>query len=149
MPRNAKPGATAAPGANGERPNETASAPRRRMRPSVVIVTVVLLVVGAIGLAAARQAQSEPGALFTTEQGFGMVLGTAEPRAKTTQPIVLQEGGDVQHELSHILGPLRGAKGLARGVVMRDGSAVEVTYDPDLVTEEQIIVSLRDAGYVQ
>ena len=49
-----------------------------------MIVAVVLLVVGGIGIAAAIQAQSQPGALFETEAGYGMILGTAKPSATLT-----------------------------------------------------------------
>ena len=138
-----------APRSGAVPPGDSATPTKRRLKPPVVIFVVVLAIVGTIGIAAARQAQKEPGALFSTEQGFGMILGTAEPKAVLTQAIVLQEGGDVEHEVSHILGSLKGVQGLSRGVVMTDGSAVEVTYDPELVTEEQIIGSLRSTGYAQ
>ena len=138
-----------APRSGAVPPGDSATPTKRRLKPPVVIFVVVLAIVGTIGIAAARQAQKEPGALFTTERGFGMILGPAEPKAELTQPIVLQEGGDVKHELSHILGPLRGYDALARGLVMRDGSAVVVTYDPDRIVEAEIIQLLRETGYVK
>ncbi len=78
-----------------------------------------------------------------------MVLGTAEAKATVVTPIALREGGDAEHEMSHIFEPLKGADGLARGLVMRDGSAVEITYDPALISEEQIVSALRSTGYAQ
>ena len=47
---------------------------------------------------------------------------------------------------SHILEPLKGGKGLAKGVVLRDGSAVVITYDPDLVWEQAIVTNLTRPG---
>lgn len=152
MPKNAAPSGSSASDESAKNPtsgSETAAPSRRRVSPALVIVALVLLVVGGFGIMAAIQAEDQPGALFETNEGFGMILGTADPVATLTQPIVLQEGGDVEHEVGHILESLKGARGVARGVVLRDGSAVVITYDPDLQSEEVIVNALREAGYVQ
>lgn len=116
-----------------------------KLRPPHILFGVAVAVV--VAFAALTLGGEQPGSIVRKDGLVTMIIGEASPDASVTYDITLQEGGDADHESSHIFDLLQ--FGGIRSATL-DTSAVTLTveYDSSRIAEQAIRQPLAQAGYV-
>ncbi len=115
-----------------------------RVRPWYLVVAAVAVV---IVMTALVTGGTQPGSIKTDGNIITMTVSRIDPTASAMFDITLQEGGDAEHESTHVFQSLENP---AIATLALDTTALTLTvaYDASVITEDQLRQHLVQSGYV-
>lgn len=131
--------------ANAHVAESSAGSRRSRRTKLVPLAVIAIILVGAFAI------MSKPtfGSRTMGDSWVKVVVGESSDAQETRLPITLQEGGDPAHEVDHVIEPLKEAEGLSTATLdWSSGVFLTVTFDPEVITSQEIANLLRQSGYL-
>lgn len=116
------------------------------MKPQYRVMLIVAVLFG-VALFYMSAANGDVGSVRRTDAGITHVYSKVSGDQSLSVPIRLQEGGDVEHESTHVFDTLNGMIGVESATLGLDGSSIEVKYLSSEASEERIRDAFVSAGY--
>lgn len=116
-----------------------------KLRPPHVLF--LLAIVTVVAVTAFTLGGEQPGSIIRKDGLVTMIIAEANPDASVTYDITLQEGGDADHESSHIFDLLQ-FQGIRSVTLDTQSVTLTVEYDSTRIDEQAIRQPLAQAGYV-
>lgn len=117
-----------------------------KLRPWHLLIAFALV---AIAMTALVTGGSQPGSVATEGDTITKTVSRAEPNATVVFDLTLLEGGDAEHESTHIFQSLETAPGVATLVVDTRALTLTVAYDAAAVSEDALRQQLAATGYLK
>lgn len=117
-----------------------------KLRPWHLLIAFTLV---AIAMTALVTGGSQPGSLATEGDTITKTVSRTEPNATVVFDIKLLEGGDAEHESTHIFQSFESAPGVATLAVDTRALTLTVAYDASIVSEDSLRQQLAASGYLK
>jgi copper chaperone CopZ len=120
------------------------------MRPTPKLLLLVIAFVVVIGAFVATQTmmRGTPGSVTREGAVITRVMTTAEADATADYPMRLLEGGDADHESTHIFDSLANVPGIETAALDVERLVLTVAYDSTVITPALIRSALASSGYL-
>ena len=117
-----------------------------KIKPNHIVIAVVAIIIAAFALP--QILADAPGARSVQDNVITETIGVVETNATAVFAINLLEGGDAEHESTHVFEALLGVPGVGKASLNTDTLELTVAYDAAGMDEIYIRERLVEAGYI-